>query len=229
MAPVNASLLVAEQLALQERLRQSRAVNLDERLFLAGGVVVKSLRDHLLARAAFPGDEHRGSRGRHLADHLEDLLHLGALADDAGELASALQLLLHGAVLKGQLPVGKRALDHEGEAVQVHRLGEEIVGAVVHGLDGAFDGAMPREDDHRHRGVLGGDVAQELFPREVRHLEVSDHEVDVALADRLPGLLAVRGGDHVVAVENERLAKPLADVLFIVSHKDGELHCASPL
>ena len=46
------ALLVAEQLALEQRLGQRRAVELDERCRRAGAVLVDSLRDELLARAA---------------------------------------------------------------------------------------------------------------------------------------------------------------------------------
>ena len=60
--------LVAEELGLQQRLRQRAAVDRDE-LAAAAGVVVDGARDELLARARLAGDQH----GRHgLGDALHD-------------------------------------------------------------------------------------------------------------------------------------------------------------
>ncbi len=64
--------LVAEELALDELLRDGRAVDLDERLVLAARVLVQRAGDELLARAALAGDEHRGRRvGHALEDRVE--------------------------------------------------------------------------------------------------------------------------------------------------------------
>jgi hypothetical protein len=57
-------------------------------------------------------------------------------------------------VLEVQLALGERLLDEDGEMFEVGRFGEKVVGAVVHRLDRAFDGAVAGEDDDRHGRVL---------------------------------------------------------------------------
>ena len=58
--------LVAEELALEQRLGERGAVQLDERLLGARAVLVDGRGDELLAGAALAGDEHRRARRRHL-------------------------------------------------------------------------------------------------------------------------------------------------------------------
>ena len=59
------ALLVAEQLRLEQLLRQRRAVDRDERLAGAIRSLVDQARDHFLAGPGLAGDEHGGFRGRH--------------------------------------------------------------------------------------------------------------------------------------------------------------------
>src|SRR5581483_9886160 len=77
------ALLVAEELALEELLRDRRAGDRHERTVRAPALVVDRLRDHVLADAALAGEEDR--RGLARRDALHELVHLahgGRLADD---------------------------------------------------------------------------------------------------------------------------------------------------
>ena len=71
------ALLVAEELRLDQILRQRRAVHLDERLLRARRVVVDRVRDQLLAGARLAAQQHRRVRRRDLRDLL---VHLAASA-----------------------------------------------------------------------------------------------------------------------------------------------------
>jgi len=82
VAPVNAPLLVAEQLALDDRLGQGAAVRLDERPVGAIAVVVDRVSHQLLARAGLAGDEDGGLALGDLGDLVVDELHLVRIADD---------------------------------------------------------------------------------------------------------------------------------------------------
>ena len=62
------ALLVAEELALQERLAERRAVEPHERRLGARAGAVDRLGDQLLAGAALAVDEHAGAARRHLLD-----------------------------------------------------------------------------------------------------------------------------------------------------------------
>jgi len=109
-------LFVAEELALQEPLRDGDAVELDEGPLLAEAVLVDALGDQLLARAALPRDEHRRVRRGHLEDLAEDPPHDLALADDLGEELARLDL-------------GEQARDLLEDDVEL----ADVVGLLVHG------------------------------------------------------------------------------------------------
>ena len=66
--------LVAEELGLEERVRERRAVDRDERMVAAPARVVDPLREQLLAGAALSRDEHRRVRPGVV---LRELLHAG--------------------------------------------------------------------------------------------------------------------------------------------------------
>ena len=67
--------LVAEQFGFEQVLRYCRAIDRNERLLRAGAAAVHEARQDFLARAAFPGDEHRGVRSCNLLGKLDDLRH----------------------------------------------------------------------------------------------------------------------------------------------------------
>jgi hypothetical protein len=78
---------VAEDLAFEEGFRNRRAIDADEQEDRARAELMDRLRHELLAGARFSGDEH-GRRGRRrLLDHLVDLAHLRAVADERSERA----------------------------------------------------------------------------------------------------------------------------------------------
>ena len=76
------TLLVAEQLALQQGLGDGGAVDGQERRLGPGAVLVDGARDQLLAGAALAGDQDGDVLGRDPADRLVDLEHGRAAADD---------------------------------------------------------------------------------------------------------------------------------------------------
>ena len=65
------ALLVAEKLALHQCLGNGAAIYCDERAVLPSAALVNGLRDHLLARAAFPENENRGIGGGDFLDRIE--------------------------------------------------------------------------------------------------------------------------------------------------------------
>src|SRR5207302_4771766 len=84
--------LVAEDLALEQRLGNRRAVDRDERKRRPRAELMNRLRDELLAGPRFAGDEDGGTGGRGLLDNLVNLAHLGAVADKRAERAVLAQL-----------------------------------------------------------------------------------------------------------------------------------------
>lgn len=84
------ALLVAKQLALEERVGERSAVQLDEGALRARAAVVDGSRDELLASAGLAVDEHRGGapgRARHELAHLP---HGRGVADEVAVEGAAL-------------------------------------------------------------------------------------------------------------------------------------------
>ena len=180
------ALLVAEQLALDDRLGQRREVDLDEGLRGAAAVVVDRRGDELLADAALAADQHRGVALGDLGDQVVDRLHRLGVADDVRGAEAVLELLLEALVLLDE-PLALLL----GGLAQAHRLGDH------------------RGDDRQQAHVLGEVdlLGEEPVDREraddlVAELDRHADEGDVPLLEALAG---------AGAVEEERVLRDARD------------------
>ena len=141
---------MAEQLGLQQVLRDRRGVDGDERAVGARRMLVQRARHQFLAGAGFAGDHHRHVALRQAADGAEHVLHRRRLAQHLGRGGHALLghflalAFLHGAADQ---------LDRLG---QVERLGQVFEGAALEGRHGAVQVGERRHDDDRQ--------ARDAFP-----------------------------------------------------------------
>src|ERR1017187_7943693 len=94
--------LVAEEFALKQVLRNRVAVDGDERAAAPRAPAMERLRHHFLARPAFAQNQHRGTSGGDLANHVEDSLHLWTRADHVFKYIRP-RAVLHGAVFLFEL------------------------------------------------------------------------------------------------------------------------------
>ena len=113
------------------------------------------VRDHLLAGARLPADQHGRGRGGDLGDLLVHVLHRPAVPDDVAEVVALAQLLPELPVLLEQaLPLGlDEAVDAHGLAHHRGHDPEELGLAVV-----ALVGLVGQGHAQRsHRARVGGD------------------------------------------------------------------------
>src|SRR5690606_2034441 len=108
-------LLVAEDLALDERLGQGADVGRHERALATAAQVVDGAGDQLLARAALALDQDGQVGVGDLPEAGEDLADCGALADDPRELARGDQPGAEPADLLAEAMVLVRPADLEPE------------------------------------------------------------------------------------------------------------------
>ncbi len=185
--PGEGPLLVAKELALQERLRKGGAVDLDERAVGARGVVVDGASDEFLAGPALPAEQDGGPAVGDLLDCVIDLPHPLALPHDTVQTIPGAELLLETAGLFQQsLPLAhhaeleidrlsdQRSHDAEDPDILLERdpLGKEP----IHAQDA--DGFSARLDRHRDEGHrFRAHVAARLGPIEELRLraDVGDH------------------------------------------------------
>ena len=210
------ALLVAEQLGLQEILGQGGAVDGDERAVLARRALVDGPRHALLAGAALAEDEHGGRGVGHLLDQRHHAPEGRAGADHRPLAQQVVQALLQRLVLLDELAALERLVDQLQELLAAEGLGEEVVGAVLHGLDGFLHRAERGQEDDVQVGRDGLGRAQQLEAGEPRHLEVGDDEVDAAALHALQRGASVGGQQHAVALARQRALEALAQAGIVV-------------
>ena len=171
------ALLVAEQLALQQVLRDGRAVEGQERRLGSGAVLVDGAGDQFLAGAALAGDQHRHVLGGDAADGLVDLAHGRAGADDgAVHVRVRRGLGDHGRLAH---PPGhfQRLADHPPQLVQVERLEQVVVGALLHRLDGRVRRLGQGDEDDRDARVDLADLLVDLQAGLVGQAQVEENDI----------------------------------------------------
>src|SRR6056297_1964260 len=199
------ALLVAEQLGLEQILRDGRAVDGDETLVLAVAERMQRAGEEFLASAALAEQQHRDVRGRHLLDHAADLEHGLAGRDDPVQRRDAL-LAPQAAVLGLQLVDMEGTVDQQAQRVGVHRLLIEVVGADAYRLDGVLLVAVA--GDHDHLG-MGGEADDLLQRRHAladalgvrRQAEILEDDGGLVAAEFRDGVRAVLRRQHLVVLE----------------------------
>jgi len=177
--------------------------------------------DELLARARFSVEVDGTVGVGDLADHVVDALHRRCLADDCIEgipgvtgdilaqvlvlLAQALTLLLH---LEGLLDLESEDLGREG-------LGDEVEGALLHGVDGRLDRAVRRDDHDERLGLDLADGRDDLEAVHPLHLQIADGEVDRACLEGLDTGPAIGRGVGGVTHARDDLADAVAEGVVV--------------
>jgi hypothetical protein len=213
--------LVAEQLALDQRLGHRRQVDRDERRLGPRRVVVDRARDQLLAGAALAGDQDRRGRAGDPADQSEDLLHGLGPRDHVLEAVLALDLALQPRDLSPQRALGQGLVDQEQELLDLERLGDVVVGAELDRLDRGLDRAEGGDHDDVRRVGEGADVADQIEAVEVGHPQVGDHQLDWLGARGLEAGGAAAGGPDPVAGVGQLLGQELAHRVVVLDDEHG--------
>ena len=166
--------------------------------------------DDLLAGAALARDEDRGVGLRHAVDEVVDLLHRGALADERVEPGSLSRLEAQALYLFAQAAVGRRAVDGDGEHVDLDGLVDEVVRARADGRDRRVEAPERGEHDDRHVGAVGDDALAELDAADAAHVEVGHDDVEVVGLERLQRLVCRTCAS---ATSKPRLRRPMRERL----------------
>ncbi len=133
--------LVAEELALENVRRDRAAVDRQEALVAPRAREVQRVGDQLLAGAALADDEDGRLGRRDQAHLLEEDFHLRRAADDALEAETLVELLVELDDLLLELPLLQLCEDALAQLIEIDRLGQVVVGADPHRLDGGLDRA----------------------------------------------------------------------------------------
>ena len=148
-------------------------------------------RDELLAGAGLAGDQHRRIARCDLVRQRERLAERAAhrirrLGGHAGTHVRDLIAQRHERECSG---------DHELERRRHHRLGQEVVDAGTHRINGNADVATPREHDRQRLGILLAQREAQLDARHPGHHHVDERDFRRRLLHRCEARL---GGGHVI-------------------------------
>jgi hypothetical protein len=171
---------VAEQLALQQRLGDRRAVDRHERRLRAAAAAVDRARDQVLAGAALAGDQHVRRQRRHAIDGRQHRLQRAAAADQVARWR-ALERAAQVAVLQHEAPVLGEPADLGDQLLVAERLQQVVDGAEPQRRDGGVEVAVRgHQDDHRLR-ARGHQPLQQFDAGRHRHADVGQAQVEGAL------------------------------------------------
>jgi hypothetical protein len=205
------ALLVAEKLALEQRLGQRRAVHLHQGAGGAPAVEVHEARDLALPGAALAQQQHAGVRGGHLLCGPQHGPHLVALGDE--RRGQALDQAIAAGTRLARLGQAAHAQAH---LVHGERLRQVVCGAGLHGGHGVLGGAEGGHHDDVGRRRPGARLAQDRHAVDVGHLEIREHDVERAGAEldqcRSPAL----DPRHGVAFQLQHLGHQPAELRFVV-------------
>ncbi|MCY1415953.1 hypothetical protein D9M71_314520 [compost metagenome] len=174
-------------------------------------------RQHLLARARLPRDQHRGITARNPRRQLEQLR--------AGRLERYRSLSF------GQAKTAQGMARHQIE----QRLGFEWLDQVVrrplaHRIDRTLDRTVSGHQQHRQLRLPRSQQAQQLVAVHAWHVDVADHQAEGLAADNCQRLLRRAHRLVIVPREQQRISQCLAQraVVFDQQNLDAHLCHSAP-
>ena len=172
------SLFVPEQLALEQRLRDGRAVQPHVRLLPPLAGVVNRSRDQLLAGSALAENQDRGLGRANRPDHFAQLLQAVAVPDDVVQLVAEGQPRLELFILPDELvPLGA-PVDGVQQLLRLERLGEVIDRAGLDRLHRQFRRGVGGDHQHRQVGPSLVSFTEEIVAAHPLEPRVGDdHEI----------------------------------------------------
>src|SRR5262245_7085977 len=210
------TLLVTEQLGLDQLLGDGGAVDLDEGALAARGLHVDRPRYQLLAAAVLAVDQHAAGGGRGGRDLLAQRPDRRALADDLGALLEARAergvLALEPGVLEG-------AADRDQDLLERQGLLDEVVGAQARGLHRGLDRAVARDHDHDRLGARALDLGQGLEAVHPAHPDVEEGDVGELVSEEPERVGAAADRGDAIAFVLEHVAEGRPDGRLVVDYE----------
>ena len=163
-------------------------------------------------------DEHPRVGWRHGVDHVLDLLNAFGVADHLVGLRGVDLLGQHLGGLHQHLALQDVSEGHE-DAVQVERLLDEVVRALLQGVHGRFDRAVSGNHDDGRSDLLFGQHVQHIEAVHLGHFDVAENRVKRRLGRGQNAVHARSGFGHLVTFVFQDFAEARADGRFVVNEE----------
>ena len=213
---------MAEELALEERLGNGRARDVQEGAGRARTAEMDRLRGQVLPRPALARQEDGRRRAR--GDLPEKGLHAPhrrGLTHDPVEGVRRRLARAQSPHLASQARRLERLLDEKDHLLELDGLVDVVIRAQLDRLDRARHARIGGEEDDDDVRIQLLDPRDERDPVRVGQAEVEDHEVDPVAAPLEP-FRAVLGLQDLVAGRLQPLAERPADQLFVIDDEDPD-------
>ncbi len=215
---------MTEDLALEQRLRNGRAVDGDEGLVAPRAHLVKRARYHFLAGAAFSGDENGNAARRGLSDEPVDVLHDRRAADQATELPALGEIAREPQQLLAIAHALDRLLENHLEPGEVDRLGEVVVSALAHRLGRVLDRAVAGEQDEHGVRQIFADRAHQLDAGRAGHHQIGKNDVRRELPADGQRVPRVGGGAALISPTGDEFGESGPRGILVV-HDEDSVRC----
>ncbi|OPZ68232.1 MAG: hypothetical protein BWY83_02378 [bacterium ADurb.Bin478] len=208
--------LVTEHFAFQQLLRQSGHIDRHKRLVAPRSGQMDGFGHQLLARAAFPQNQHGRLAFSRTAGDAQALLHERTGGDDALERLLLLHQLTQTGVFRKQLLSFDRLGHDQLQLLQIDGFGQKIQRPLFHGCHRAFQTAKGGHDDHLDLGIDPLDFLQQLAAVHARHAQIGEQQIHRHPLDNLYRLLSQGRLLNLISFFRQKTCQRFPLGLFII-------------
>lgn len=185
---------MAEQGGFKHVVGDGRAVDRDKGLFGAARLLVDIPRQHFFTGAGLAGDQHGGIATRHTRCQFQQLC-AGRLK---GNRAFAVGIRNNAECMPG---------NQFDQGFRLKGFDQVIRRALAHGVHRPLHGAMGGHQQHRQLRLARAQQAEQLVAVHAGHVDVTDHQAERFLLNRLQGFLGRTDRPVVMARQQQRVSQ----------------------
>jgi hypothetical protein len=180
---------MSEQLRFDEVARDRCHIDRNEGSTAPFAVIVERASDELLAGTGFTADHHREIGLHQASENAVDFLHGWRTANQRDRF-KVLWLCYRARALLG---LRQGAPDNSDQLLEIERFGQILVGALFRCPHGSNERILRAHDDHGQFGPHFLYARQEIERILVRHDDIGDDEIPLALTDPAPQGCSIAG------------------------------------
>ena len=213
---------ISEQFRLEKIFRNACAVQRDERSLGARAGEMDGTRQQIFSGSALAGHEDGGIGLGDLQRETFDQVHLFRHADDTIESELLLKTCSKYPIVLREAAYLQRSADDDLELIVVHRLGNVIIGSLVHGLHSGLYRSVSGDNQHRDLRHMLFRCLEHVHAGYVSELKIGHDEIERRLIlDQTDGIGSGIGEDELVAGRLEHKLKEAPHAFFIFNDQEG--------